>query len=230
MTDEPRRDDLAAYALGALEPEAITELEEHLAGCERCREYLHWLQPAVELLPTSVEQVRAPRAVRKAVMAEVRADAARRHPRNAWRDRRLFGFAMRPALAGAAAVAVIAAGVAGYLLRGSGSGEHVSVVAAQPTAAAKPGTVSASLERGEGAATLIVRHLPKLSSRSVYEVWLQRGETMEPQSTFVLSRDGSANAAVPGPLNGASAVLVTKEPRGGSEAPTSAPLLRAPLD
>ena len=39
---------------------------------------------------------------------------------------------------------------------------------------------------------------------------------------------GTANAAVP-EVGDASAVLVTREPHGGSAHPTSAPLLRAPL-
>jgi anti-sigma factor RsiW len=212
-----------------MEPDAAAELEAHLATCERCQEYLRWLAPAVELLPASVEQVRAPRAVRKAVMAEVRADAARQSSAAPRRARSWFGLSLRPALALAATLALVVAGVGGYLLRGSGGGGQTSVIAAQPTAAAKPGTISASLDRSDGSATLVVKRMPKLPPRSVYEVWLQRGQTMEPQSTFVLSRDGTANAAVPGPLSGASAVLVTKEPRGGSDAPTSAPLLRASL-
>ena len=52
---------------------------------------------------------------------------------------------------------------------------------------------------------------------------------MEPRSTFVLSMDGTAEAAVPGPLGGGEAVLVTREPRGGSRQPTTKPLLTAPL-
>ena len=53
---------------------------------------------------------------------------------------------------------------------------------------------------------------------------------MEPRSTFVLSMDGTAEAAVPGPARpGGDAVLVTREPRGGSRQPTTKPLLTAPL-
>jgi len=222
---EPRRDELAAYSLGALEPGPTAELEQHLAGCEACAEYLRWLGPAVELLPVSVDQLRPPRGVRKAVMAEVRADAARFADPAGERRRfsRLGAFVLRPATALAVTFALVLAGVGGYLLRGSGSGPTHSVVAAEPTAAAKPGTVSASLDRTDGSATLVVNRMPHLSSHSVYEVWVQRGTVMSPESTFVPRRDGTANAAVPGPLDGASAVLVTEEPRGGSDAPTGPP-------
>ena len=54
---EGRRDELAAYLLGALEPHEAAELERHLAGCEECREEMQWLRPAVQLLPESVERL-----------------------------------------------------------------------------------------------------------------------------------------------------------------------------
>ncbi len=229
--EEPRRDDLAAYSLGALEPGPAADLERHLAECESCREYLTWLQPAVEALPTSVDQLRAPRSVRRAVMAEVRADAAggvRSRPAERGRGR-LGALLLRPATAFAAACALVVAGVGGYLLHGSSAGLQRSTVPAQPTAAARPGSVKASLDRVDGSATLVVDRMPHLPPKRVYEVWVQRGGKMNPESTFVLRRDGSANAAVPGPLDSAQAVLVTEEPRGGSDAPTGPPLLRAPL-
>lgn len=62
----------------------------------------------------------------------------------------------------------------------------------------------------------------------MYEVWAVEGHDPRPQSTFVLRRNGSANAAVPH-IGDATAVLVTREPQGGSTHPTSAPLLRAAL-
>jgi hypothetical protein len=41
-----------------------------------------------------------------------------------------------------------------------------------------------------------------------------------------VDRSGSGAAAVPESLDDGDAVMVTREPRGGSEAPTEAPLLR----
>ena len=71
--------------------------------------------------------------------------------------------------------------------------------------------------------------LPALPANEVYEVWVQRDGTLEPSRLFVPRRDRSGEAAVPGSLDGADAVLVTREPRGGSPQPTSPPLLRAEL-
>ena len=44
---------------GALEPGEAAELERHVEGCERCREEIRWLTPAVNALPESVERLRA---------------------------------------------------------------------------------------------------------------------------------------------------------------------------
>ena len=46
--------------------------------------------------------------------------------------------------------------------------------------------------------------------------WVERDGTLEPSSLFVPRRDRTAEAAVAGSFDGADAVLVTREPRGGS--------------
>jgi hypothetical protein len=48
---------------------------------------------------------------------------------------------------------------------------------------------------------------------------------MRPSSLFVLQRNGTASAAIPKHLDGARRVLVTVEPRLGSDQPTSTPLV-----
>lgn len=229
---ERYRDDLAVYALGALPEDEAADLERHLEGCEACRRRLLWLRPAVDLLPRSVQQLEPPPRLRKRLLATVRAEA--RHAQQAeaegtepsrWRD---WGALLsRPATA-VAAGAVLVAGIAGgYLLHQPG--DSSSLVAARPTSAAPRGSAG-TLEREDGSAILRVARLPALPKDEVYETWVQRDGKMQPSSLFVLRRDRTADAAVPGPLDDADAVLVTREPRGGSRRPTSPPLLRAPLD
>jgi hypothetical protein len=59
-------------------------------------------------------------------------------------------------------------------------------------------------------------------------VWLQRaGRAPEPTAAlFTPRRDGSATANV-GDVQGIDKVMVSSEPRGGSPAPTTAPILVA---
>jgi anti-sigma-K factor RskA len=230
---ERLQDDLAAYALGALEPGETKEIERHLDGCESCRERVRWLRPAVDLLPVSVEQRTPPESLRESLLATVRAEAASaaeppREPERASWWQGLRGLVQRPAV-GMAVLIVLTVGVgAGYLLRGPGddrTGTFVGARALGPQAE----QVSATLERRDGSAVLHVQEMPALDPDEVYQVWVQRAGAVESRNTFVLGMDGSAEAAVPGSLEGADAVLVTAEPRPGSRQPTTRPLLEAPL-
>ena len=229
---ERYRDDLAAYALGVLEEREAAELQGHLAGCETCRAHLLWLQAAVDLLPRSVEQLEPPARLRRRLTATVRAEARQASRAGIERPEpsrlRDWGALLwRPATAVAAGVLILAGAAAGYLLHEPG--ESSSLVTARPSRAA-PATVAGTLERHDGSAILSMTRLPALPSNQVYEVWVRRDGALQPSSLFVPRRDRTADAAVPGPLDNADAVLVTREPRGGSQHPTSPPLLQADLN
>lgn len=219
-------EEVAAYLLGSLDERETAKLEGHLADCAQCRERLHWLRPAAELIPESVELVQPPPELRERILAEVRSEEAVRArtggagepARRGWR-----GWLLRPAV-GLAGAAVIAAGIAGYQV-GTDGGDP-----AQTIQGPSSGKVMASLERKGDSGTLQLAGLTPLGSDEVYQAWVQRDGGMEPSSLFAPRANGSASAAIPKHLDGARAVLVTIEPRGGSEEPTSAPLVSVPLD
>lgn len=228
------RDDLAAYALGALDGDDAVALERHLATCDSCTARLRWLSPAIDVLPAAVEQLTPPPSLRQNLMEQVRAEAAPAAGRAPAKESRepwwagLRGLLLRPATGIAVLIILVAGFGVGYALRGSDDGGASSeLVKAEPMNGAVP--VSATVERNGDSATLHVHELPTINQNQVYEVWVQRAGVMEPRSTFVLSMDGTAEAAIPGPLNGASAIFVTREPRGGSSQPTTQPILSAPL-
>lgn len=240
-TTDPHRDperledDLATYALGALGGDEAVALERHISGCEACQGRLRWLRPAIDVLPAAVEQRTPPERLRESIMEVVRreadsAPAAATRPaasRPGWWES-LRGVLVQPATAMTVLILLVAGVGAGYLLRGDDVVEPQStLVKAEALNDAVP--VSATLERVGDSATLHVMAMPALAEDEVYEVWVQRANVMEPRSTFVLNSDGTAEAAVPGPLDGAEAVFVTREPRGGSSQPTTDPLLSAPL-
>lgn len=226
MSDHSRwDDDLAAYLLGSLEPAEAEELERHLDGCEVCREGRSWLGPAIQLLPESVERLDPDPGLRERVLAEVRADAGTRAgrvvPRR--RERRRRGIFLRPAI-GLAGAAVIIAGIVGYGLAPDGD-EPSQTIPGSPS----DGRVTANLERKGDSGTLQVVGLTALGPREDYQAWVQRDGRMEPSSLFAPRSNGTASAAIPRHLDGAERVLVTIEPAGGSEEPTSAPLVSVPL-
>lgn len=225
------RDDLAAYALEALEDAEAERLRLHLESCEECQRQLRWLQEAVDLLPRTVEQLEPPPQLRDSLMETVRAEsrraageAPRRVRARSWSDLRLA--AWRPATAVAAAATLIVGVVAGYLIHEPGGASRSNYEAQAMHGSGVTGT----LARDGGSGILRVQNMPTLASDQVYEVWVERDGRFEPSSLFVPRRDHTAEAAISNDLNGADAVLVTEEPRGGSSRPTSAPFLSVTLD
>ena len=90
---------------------------------------------------------------------------------------------------------------------------------------------SAELEVSDDGAILVAQHLPPPPDGEAYMVWIMpRDAAPEPTSTLFTPRsDGSATAAVPDGLGDGDVVLVNTEPSGGSDAPTSEPILTATL-
>ena len=231
MTGEPMRPgsghpagDIAAYALGALEPAEAEALARHLEACPSCREELESLRAVVDLLPMTAPAVTASpalrRRVRDAIDAEPRTGADGRAPeaRRSWLPR----WSPRPALAVAAALAAVAAA----LVIAFTGGSSTRVVHAQVT-----GPGSASLRISDSRGELVVRHVAPPPQGKIYEVWLVRG-THAPQPTsalFGVTSQGNGDVAVPGSLHGVTQVLVTPEPAGGSKVPTHPPVIAARL-
>jgi hypothetical protein len=214
-------EDLAAFVLGALEPEEAAGFERHLAGCERCPEEMRWLEPAVGALPESVEWQEPPRRLRESLMAEVRADARRagtadeERPSLLERLRESWGPRGLRLAVGFATVALAIAGVAGYEI-GKGGGEEggQAVLSAE-----QHGITVKMVEEGEGG-TLRLAGVHETAPGKVLEAWVRREGTVEPvPALFVPDREGRAETTI-ADLSGVDTVMVTEEPQGGSETPT----------
>jgi anti-sigma factor RsiW len=64
----------AAYALDALDEQDRAAFEEHLAGCERCREEVVTLQEAAATLAYAVDAPAPPPELRGRILARARAE------------------------------------------------------------------------------------------------------------------------------------------------------------
>jgi anti-sigma-K factor RskA len=209
----------AAYVLGALEPAEAEAFRAHIAECAACRDEVAAFEQITEALPASTGRPEVPRDLRRRVMREVRATpkTAPVRPARAVRTPARFPLAWGGALA-AGAVAVIVA----IVLVSGGSGGTRTIQAS---------VGSAQLRISGGRGDLVVHRLPALPAGRIYEMWVQRGNAAPtPTGTLFSTRaNGSANVGVPGSLNGVSRVMVTQEPAGGTLAPTSAPVIVAPV-
>jgi anti-sigma-K factor RskA len=227
--------EVGAYLLGALPEPEREAFEEHLADCPHCRRDVEHLGVAADALPVSVPPVDPPLALKRRLMTVVEAEAelvaaAERRgapapaPRAPFRLRRRWS--LPPAVALAAACALLALGIAGGLLAGRDDGTRT--VVAQVT---QPGA-QARLEIDEDGGRLVARGFEPAPDGRIYQVWKQRGSAApEPTDALWTPRaDGSATVGVPGSLEGVDRVLVSAERMGGADAPSTDPVLVATLN
>jgi anti-sigma-K factor RskA len=212
MNQDTHRDDIAAYLLGALNDREAADLERHVEDCPTCREELDRLRPAIEALPDAVPQHDPPPALKASVMSAVEREARPVRPRARWR------FRLRPLYAAAAAVVLAIGIVAAFLVSSPDDGR---VVTAQVDRSRVPsGTATLRVEDGHG--VLRVQGFPSPGPGRTYQIWLSRDGRVTSAGLF---GSGEGDAAVRPRLSDHDQVLVTREPAGGSSAPTEEPLL-----
>ena len=219
---------IGAYALGALPALEAQVFERHLMACELCQDELRRLTEAVEALPRSVPPHEPPASLRASLMEQVRAEAA--PPPAPARERWRFSLPrLRPAMAWAAAAVLIAAVCAGYgVSQLGGDDDGGRTLQAQVDMQRLPqGSATLSVPEDDASGSVLrVEGLPDPGDERVYQVWVERDGEVEPASIFDVDGSGAGAAAVPEPLDDVTAVMVTREPRGGSDQPTEAPVLR----
>lgn len=222
---EEQVENVGAYALGAMPELEAQVFERHLMSCTACQEELQRLNQAAAALPRSVTPYPAPDSVKQSLMATVRAEATAAEPSRAREPRFRFSWPrLRPVFAGAAAALLIALAAYG-LTRDVDSSR--TVTAQVDDARVPEGSASLSIPDGGEGAVLSVEGLPDPGPGRIYQVWVQRGDEVVPVSIFSVDTAGGGAAAVPGSLDDATAVMVTREKRGGAAAPTEEPLLSA---
>lgn len=240
---EQFQDDVGAYLLGALSDDERRAFELHLEICPHCREESERLRLAADALPRSVEQLDPPASLKASLMDVVEREARQagsgtaRKPARAWLGRLIpsSGGGLRPVLA----VGALSVGLAvGYVTAAqiTGDGSSTKTVAAQVDAD-RAGLARASLkyrDDGDDGATLIAEGLRALGPNRVYQAWIERDDSMQKsryvaQPTFVAGRKGEGAVALPDSIDGAKAVLVTRERRGGADQPTEVPIMRIEL-
>jgi|Tabmets5t2r1_1033131.scaffolds.fasta_scaffold19387_3 anti-sigma-K factor RskA len=241
MTDRDHtsyREEIGAYLLGALTDLERQAFEHHIANCAQCRDEVEQLRPAADALPRSVEQVEPPPSLKTSLMEVVEREAREEAGESAVPARRRTPLrerlrlpSLRPALA-VGGLALVLGLAAGFGVAQLGGEDDARTIAATVDEARLP-QASGSLQiegDGENGAILRVNGMAELDETQAYQAWVQRDGTVVPQPTFDVSMDGEGAVAVPDDLSGAEAVLVTREPRGGSRAPSEQPILSVPLE
>jgi anti-sigma-K factor RskA len=223
-------DDLALYALDALEGDEAEEIEAHLEDCAMCRLELATHEEALGAL---VEDGPPPE-VWDAVQSQIRAgevvpmNGTPLHPvgptlAQPGQSARRRGMRRRLALlvAAAAVVAVVGVGVGTQLANdGDGSGTLAGVSIDGPTVAVLADAHGADVARvraNDDGDVLVLEKLPRLTAQREYQLWSVDGP--RPVSLGVIG-DGH-DEVVPLRLPPSTTRLaISDEPEGGSIAPT----------
>jgi anti-sigma-K factor RskA len=202
----------AAYALDALDPGERQAFEEHLAGCESCREEVAALSGVAAELAFGVEPVSPPPQLRGRILEAARAERPNVLPLP---RRRVATLAAVAALAACLAVAL---GIWNIALHNQLSSAHSEALQRVPVSGV-PGSLFVS---SGGSASLVVYRLNAAPAGKTYEAWVVQGKTAVPAGLF---RGGPGATYVPirRKVPQGSVVAITIEPAGGSSQPTTKP-------
>jgi anti-sigma-K factor RskA len=218
MGDDAVHDLTAAYALDALEPEEARGYEEHLAGCERCREELAALQGAAGALAYAAPPARPPDELRGRILAAARAERPNVEPLRArpW---------TRPLAVVAAVAACAVVGLAAWNISLHNSLDRAEVALRGVPLTGATGSVVVS----GGSGALVVSDLAPAPAGKTYEAWVVEGGRASPAGTFA----GGGRTIVirlTHALPAGAVVAVTLERAGGAAQPTQKPFITsAPL-
>lgn len=213
---EQHSDNLAPWLLGALPPLEAEVFERHVAGCDACQQEAARLRPALGALAGAAPDVEPPPELKASLMATVRAEAKTRGKAPA--RRRIW-----PALRPATALAMVAVGVViGVTATQVSDDSGRTIAAAVDRTRIQTGTAELHVDGSE--ARLVMQDLPDPGAGKVWEVWIQNGESLK---RGPVTEGGEVE--LPGGVQGADAVLVTRERTGGVDEPTEAPVMKFDL-
>ncbi|MHB8587317.1 MAG: anti-sigma factor [Candidatus Dormibacteraceae bacterium] len=249
MSDhEELENSVAAWALGALEPEEARGMQAHVEGCASCRETADRLRRAVGALPLAADEVAPPARLRARVLAAAAASRGAtavpgRVRRSApppttgsrtYSPRLMLDRVPVYAVAAAVLVALVIGIVAGQRVGHQSPPAQASQVARfnlsghDGLAGAKATVIDL---KADGVALVDFSGLPTVGSDRVYEVWLITSSgRADPAGVFVPDTNGAKVVVVNRSLDGYSQMAITNEQGpDGSKAPSQQPQLYGTL-
>jgi anti-sigma factor RsiW len=230
MANEPVHDLTPAYALDALDEREREAYEEHLAQCEDCQRELATFSDAASSLAYVVDASPPPRELRARILERATAERSNVVPLH-----RRRAFQALAAVAAVAAAVALGFGIWNASLHSQLGDERAAVADLRAAAAVLGDARGQRIPMGQnasvivtpsGAAALVANRLPAAPGGKTYEIWVIRNGKPAPAGLF-RGGHGVDVVRLDRPVPRQSLVAVTIEPKRGSEAPTSAPLMRA---
>jgi anti-sigma factor RsiW len=207
----------AGYALDALDPDERRAYEEHLEGCERCREELGSFWETTEALAVAASGPAPSDELRGRILAGARAEPQNVIPFESRRQRALPALG---AVAALAAVVALAVGIWGSQVSGDLDDARLALERerAAATILADPNARSVALEAGQGRvvvlpdgrAVLVLDELADAPTDKTYVAWIIEGGTPVAAGAFP-GRDDRDIVPLDGSVDEGDVVAVTVE-------------------
>ena len=236
-----------SYALNGLDAADLAEFETHLQQSHATRDEVTELTDTAVLLGLAVEPVQPSAGLKASIMDQLDAHpqlpvaspvatAAFESPAGRKAQARWF---TRPVTALAAVAAAIALFVGGGVITTSLAQNSFAQQQADQLAAINSADDAqrASVDLADGgtatlvwsnsllSSALIVDGLAPLPADRTYELWYINDAGARPAGTFGVAGSGSTWRVLDGTMKAGDTVGVTVEPRGGSDAPTTDPVV-----
>ena len=238
-------DSVAAYVLGATEPEETRSIQHHLDGCASCRELAERLRRAVDMLPLATEIVAPPPRLKAKILAAAAASSRSvgvvpsirtkilRLPERRWTPQPWLSRIPQQAAVATLAIAVLGLGgwniwLSGQVADAQNAGQRQVYTRTIPGTGALANSQAKVVElRGQGVALVSFNGMPGVGADKVYELWLFTPDgTPEPAGTFLPDSDGTKVLVLPRDISTYRQIGVTVEPGpNGSPKPTQPPVL-----
>jgi len=252
MSNEETLEIAGLYVLDALTPEERAAVVAHLADCPEDHAEIDQLGAVTPALATLADPVGAPASLKRRVLeAYEAANPGARQTQTFQIDvpasvatpaaRRRLPSWMGWAAAAVAVVLIAVLSVVGLNLRqqADAANQRAEQLSAAIAAMSEPGAQVAILH-GSGSAAgisgfvaipagspgyMVMTYVPAAPPGMTYQAWYIANGTPTSAGTMSSTQDGRVVASGLQPVPGTSVVAVTVEPSGGSEQPTSAPII-----
>jgi anti-sigma-K factor RskA len=226
-----------AYVLGALPEQERRELEEYLAAHPERQAEIDELGNVASLLALSPPEQEPSPELRRSIMAVVEAQRPPARTRS-WLAGVKELLSVRNLALGAAALLVIGLFSWNMLLQGQVKDLQGQVASLQDSQQSRmvalAGTGAAQRAEAEvillkdHKAVLMAEDMPRVPENKTYQIWVIEGDVPQPSGLFEADGDTVA-AVVEKPLDEDDVIAITIEPNGGSQQPTTDPMLTAKL-
>jgi anti-sigma-K factor RskA len=230
----PFRENLPAYALGALDAEDTAALESHLQTCESCRAELAEYRVISDNLLTAVPPRQPPPALRKRLQSQLPSAQKTLRPRLPWSFAKLA--------TGVALVLLLFINIFSFmqtlqiqrqqasLLQQLKTNQFALSMLAYPSTQSFPiaggNNLSGSvlLDREQNTVALVMWHLLTLPQNQTYQIWLIEPNGHRVSAGLFRSQEDTSYTTEPvfakQSLSNFVGIGVTVEPAGGSDQPT----------